>query len=406
MTSHMYKAVIGFLLSIPSVFANNPFEVLFPVLRNVFILASFSWLGPQYRPHAAKAIFFIVFLVLIDWALRNIIEEKHVRGVIAFAISAISIIFMPDEISLFAGNQYAVVAGALMVGGIPGALIWQGWRWTHDFEDSKRKIARAAVLFIALLVVNGLATLFGAADLSAGWLVDGLSLMNGIILLFFLGYFFLAIGILFGGTSSLRAAGDTGRSLNNAARGLDQNLRQSDQEDAQVETLTRQQRNIDRKEITDVYQLEKELLRIEKDLAKIVGLNKPETAKKKKADKKDIQRQLNKIERTFRNLVEQEKRERDILKNLATLERNRGIIHEDRKHKIDLILNTLNDEEEYIRELEQLLTQVFGNLSSFFNDGKIEHVHAIHKYVADAILPLAKKLIIIKQKQDKIIKQI
>ncbi|MFT4326936.1 MAG: hypothetical protein ACMXYK_05525 [Candidatus Woesearchaeota archaeon] len=185
MTRYIYSIVVGFLLSIPVVLANNPFKHVFTVLRHVFVLASFSWLEPQYRPYAAKFIFFIVFLVLIDWALRKIIEEKHVRGVIAFALSTISVIFMPDEISVFAGNQYAVVGGAVMVGGIPGALIWQGWKWSHDFEDSKRKVARAAILFVSLLVINGMATLFGVADLSAGWLIDGLSIMNGIILIFF-----------------------------------------------------------------------------------------------------------------------------------------------------------------------------------------------------------------------------
>ncbi|MFT4326935.1 MAG: hypothetical protein ACMXYK_05520 [Candidatus Woesearchaeota archaeon] len=204
----------------------------------------------------------------------------------------------------------------------------------------------------------------------------------------------------------MRAAGDTQRGLNSAAMSLDNNLRQDEMQEREIETLTRQQRKIDNKEIADVSELDAELLRIEKDLANILGLNKPESAKKKKADKKDIQRQLKRIEKAFTDLVQQEKRERDYLQTIANLAEKREAYDDEKRQAIKLVLDSLEHDQEIIKNLEQLLTQVFLYLSKFFRDGEVINVKHIHEYIEKDIIPLSKKLQKIEENRIKLMKKI
>jgi hypothetical protein len=164
-----YKHLIpglALLLSIPNAFAmSDPFRLITPIINSVFKLGSFMWVTDKIS--ASKFAIFIVVFALVFWVLfygakgTPIIKQKNIAVIIAFALAAISAIFMPSGVAQGIGEMYSLVA-AIILAGVPTALVvWMAIKLTKDNPSATPpKVVKTwikhGVRFLAALIVLSL----------------------------------------------------------------------------------------------------------------------------------------------------------------------------------------------------------------------------------------------------------
>lgn len=134
--------LLASLITIPVAFAVSlvdAFNPLTDILIAIFNIFSLDWLTRQYYAGAVKFLTFIALLAIINSSLSKFVENKRTRGVIAFAVSAISVIFLPVETALTIGNQWGGILGFLLLC-IPCALILRAfWPLIGKISDERWK---------------------------------------------------------------------------------------------------------------------------------------------------------------------------------------------------------------------------------------------------------------------------
>jgi len=146
--------LIASLFSMPFVFANplsTAFEPLFDVLLQLIRIGSFSWLEARYYGMAVKFIYFIVLLTLINNSKvikEKVLPDNKARGVVAFAVSAISVIFLPAGVETFAGNIFGVFSGLLITAGPLAYIMYILYNNFKHLPDGRGKNLAFAFLFL------------------------------------------------------------------------------------------------------------------------------------------------------------------------------------------------------------------------------------------------------------------
>lgn len=171
-----FVPVLSLLLGIPSVFAApNPFETITPLLVDVFNFLNLStWLtSAQAKGNAVLAIFFITLTVILEKILQKVWqgdENKKVRGVVAFAVSAISVIFIPKDIALIAGTEYGAIASFVLLAGVPGIILFRYYKHVKDniTDDAAKKRRYAIILWLAYALLATAGGVAGWSNLQAG----------------------------------------------------------------------------------------------------------------------------------------------------------------------------------------------------------------------------------------------
>jgi hypothetical protein len=141
----------------------NPFSMLQKILLPMLEFMSLKWIPDKSWPYAVKGIYFIVLIVVIMWGLEKAIPsmDKKVRGVIAFAISFISILFMPVNLTTMAGYQYGGIAGALIFLLPTGILTFAIWKGIDKWNSTpgKQIVKGALCLLIASMITIAMSML-------------------------------------------------------------------------------------------------------------------------------------------------------------------------------------------------------------------------------------------------------
>lgn len=150
------------LAGIPAVYGAEygMFDPIIKILPQIFKFLSLSWLpGATEKGYAVKAIYFIVLISLLNHYLEKIIKDKKPRGVVAFGIAAISIIFMPENVSNMAGTQYGAIGALLLMGFLPGIALWNTFKWAKDKPNKDRWFS--AIFMIATIIFSAIGTFVG-----------------------------------------------------------------------------------------------------------------------------------------------------------------------------------------------------------------------------------------------------
>jgi hypothetical protein len=267
-----------FLLGIPISFAASefgPFSPLIPLLRYMFYFGSLSWLDPAYKGYAVKALFFIVIMTVINTYSAKVITDKRARGVIAFAIAFISVLFMPKDIEIIAGTQYGAIGALVLLGALPAVAIIAG------FRTFKTPGSRAMIVGFAYLIFSVIGSFVGfsvtreVANHHLSGLSQTYSLVMAILFVAFIVYLVIWIshnvGLRTGRVSDdfAKALGGQQSAANSLADQM--NLaRRNFQEDEQVLNLLK---NEDREEAKDIHELARNIKLITDDIIQIITKN-------------------------------------------------------------------------------------------------------------------------------------
>jgi hypothetical protein len=164
-----FLAVLLGILSIPFAHA-NAFRTLENVGNDFFRIVSLSWVTDQVS--VTKFAFFIIIFALVYTILAFGVKggnsgvfqssnKNKVSMVIAFAIAAISTIFLPDRLALEIGNVYSGILAILFVGFPVGIILFLGFYLTHEGKDGKKPLvdndfARHSIRLITALIALGI----------------------------------------------------------------------------------------------------------------------------------------------------------------------------------------------------------------------------------------------------------
>lgn len=159
------------LLAIPFAHA-NAFSSLENIGNEFFRIASLSWITDEVS--VTKFAFFIIIFALVYTILAFGIKREtggvfqsnnknKISGIIAFAIAAISTIFLPDRLALEIGNIYSGILAILFIGFPVGVILFLGFLLTHKNPKKPNEaplvdndFARHAIRLITALIALGI----------------------------------------------------------------------------------------------------------------------------------------------------------------------------------------------------------------------------------------------------------
>ena len=164
--------ILAFLGTLQSAFAQN-FGPLETLAEGLFQVGSFAWVSDQLS--ATRFSIFIITFALIYWVLhlksssgKQIIADKRISVVIAFAFAAIATIFIPNGLVAQVGEAYSGFLAIILIGAPVFAILAFGIAVTREEKDAANvphwnsPVARHTIRFITAMVA--LALLGGVAQ--------------------------------------------------------------------------------------------------------------------------------------------------------------------------------------------------------------------------------------------------
>lgn len=154
------KTLLGIMsiLMLPSVFALD-YGPLTDIMQLVFDVGSFVWVT-DYVSATKFAIFVVMFAVIYGVlhsgfvAKTGILNNKKVSVVIAFALAALSVIFLPNNVAVEIGTTYSAITAVLLAGLPAGLLLWFGVKLTSG--DKVNPLVKHSVRLLVILGVISL----------------------------------------------------------------------------------------------------------------------------------------------------------------------------------------------------------------------------------------------------------
>ncbi|MFT4326934.1 MAG: hypothetical protein ACMXYK_05515 [Candidatus Woesearchaeota archaeon] len=157
--------LLGLLASIPSVYAN----ILQDTAQNVVYIGSLSWVTD--RIPATKFAIFISLFAILFWVLeKRVLKQRNVSAVVAFSLSAITVIFIPNRVAESIGTAYSMLAVLLLmavpVGAVLGGAIYltrknAGAGGPHWPNPVARHAIRLIATLIAIHIVSSIGIEYG-----------------------------------------------------------------------------------------------------------------------------------------------------------------------------------------------------------------------------------------------------
>ena len=161
-------AILGTaLMSLPLVFAID-MGPLTDIMQVVFDIGSFVWVTDKLS--ATKFAIFVVMFAILYGVLHSgfvakvgVLNNKKVSTVIAFALAALSVLFIPNAVALEIGNTYSAIAALLLAGVPAGLLLWFGVSVTNkdNFNPLIKHGVRLLVVLATISLLTGIGEQYG-----------------------------------------------------------------------------------------------------------------------------------------------------------------------------------------------------------------------------------------------------
>ncbi len=344
--------------------AMDVFEPMYGMLNSVIKLLGFGWVDSSAQPYIAKAFFFIIILASIYTLLNTSVfknsENKKISMIISVCISAISIIFMPDEIASATGNQYGFIVSAILFLGLPTLALGTLFYKIHESSSigPKTKIGLKCALLGVISVLFGRFSYNYAQFSSAEGFMEIFSMVTGFLFLatlVYLGRFVFSI-------VSFSSEG-LGRALsNNISAGI-QNLENASEKKVREANDIRQINENEIKliegELKDVHSIRTAFDNAKIHILKFV--NAKGNLQTQRLIYSKIQSDLGVINDAFRDLVSKYNSEQKLVELETKL---RGETDDNTKTQLEKEFKSLKDEKTTIDTLYDQITQAVQFISN------------------------------------------
>lgn len=169
MTNTNKAIIISILLSIPIVFARDFTNSIGKTFNEILRFMSLSWVTDKLS--ATKFGIFIIIFALIYTILNtglkfgkdsakglfdsdNAKQSKRLSTIIAFAIAAITVIFIPDKLALDIGNLYSAIFIIILTIIPVGILIFLTFKLSDKFSEPAKHWTRALAALMATIIIG------------------------------------------------------------------------------------------------------------------------------------------------------------------------------------------------------------------------------------------------------------
>ncbi|MFT4326306.1 MAG: hypothetical protein ACMXYK_02285 [Candidatus Woesearchaeota archaeon] len=153
---------LGLLGSIPAAYAN----ILQDTVQNVIFIGSLSWVTD--RIPATKFAIFVSLLSILFWVLNTRVfrNQRNVAATVAFSLSAITVIFIPNTIAQSIGEAYSMLAVLILIAIPVGAVLGGAIYLTREQEGNggphwPNPVARHLIRFLAALIAIHIVSTIG-----------------------------------------------------------------------------------------------------------------------------------------------------------------------------------------------------------------------------------------------------
>ena len=387
------RILLALSLSIPVAYAQNlanAFEPLFGVFEAMFQLLSFGWLSPGLESAAVKFLMWLVTFVILGHVLSKPFEKSpRVKWVIAFAFSSIAIIFLPDELALFAGNIYADILGLIFTLAIPGLLIFWVFRYTKDWEAGVGKLGmRILGILFGMAAVNGIANFLGFQGGVTGFVGQTLGWINAVLGIMFIVYmigfpiqFFRKQGTGFGAKIKDAHVSAT-KALGGATKTVEEQIDAQRKRESVRNARRKERVQAEIREKRDVSRIVNDFLDISNVLALLRGLRKPRFSKKLNREKllRRLDRDIKDVMKRYNDLINWEKQEND-----SVIRVQKEIADNPEKYEQPIIkdaqdlINDKQKENQEIQRLDGVINNTLNSLKGYLVSPTDEQLETIHK---------------------------